>query len=550
MSSSATEIKAETFEDLGIHEDVLKALSEMDWETPTVVQRDSYPMAIEGKDIIVQSRTGTGKTGAFAIPLVDRLLDPEAGVQALVLAPTRELALQSAREITKLGTHCGIRSVAIYGGASMDRQIRELEEGAQVVSGTPGRVLDHMHRGTLDPKKLKILVLDEADEMLSMGFAKELNAIISQLPKKRQTLLFSATVDRAIQRMAKRHMTDPEFLGLSGDHVGALGIKHFVYMIGGMGRVRDLISVIEAENPESALIFCNMKSDTEEVADALQRAGFDAEWLNGDLPQRDREKVLGRVRKGEVRFLVATDVAARGIDVSHLTHVINFQLPENVEQYVHRTGRTGRAGRTGTALSLVGPTELGILYYLRLQYRIFPVERSLPSEGEAKTRREADRIAMIDLAYPQAPSEHDLALARRLLTHPGAERMLAGLLSTFFGSMDENADDVAAAQRRSLPDIPALPDGEEPPEEDTATLYINLGRKDELKASELGRFLREKTGLKRKEIGRIRVRDKHSLVDVPEDRAQEVISEVSGSMLHDREISIELAKSGGPTDGI
>ncbi|KPK54017.1 MAG: hypothetical protein AMJ63_04590 [Myxococcales bacterium SG8_38_1] len=547
MTEPPQEEGAQTFEELGLSKEVLTALSEMGWESPTPVQRDSYPLAIAGHDIIVQSRTGTGKTGAFGIPLVDKLITEDGDEQALILAPTRELALQSAAEIAKLGAHRNIDTVAVYGGASMERQVHALEKGARVISGTPGRVLDHLKRGTMNASKLRFLVLDEADEMLSMGFAKELHAIIERLPKKRQTLLFSATVDRAIKRVAEKHMHDPQFLGLSGDHVGALGIEHFVYMVSGVGRVANLITVLETEDPESALIFCNTKAETEEVTAALQRAGFNAEWLNGDRPQKEREEVLGRVRREELRFLVATDVAARGIDVSHLTHVINFSLPENVEQYVHRTGRTGRAGRTGTAITLVGPTELGILYYLRLQYRIFPVERTLPSEGEQRTRQEADRIAMIDAAYPKPPSERDLALVRRFLTHANAEQMLAGLLGAFFGEETGDVDRVAAAKRRrgkQHPDSHSEVNGdsdEDAPE--TATLYVNVGRRDELKASELGRLLRDRTGLKRKEIGRIRVRDKHSLVDVPEDRAQDVIESMAGATLKDRELELEIAEN-------
>jgi ATP-dependent RNA helicase DeaD len=556
MTEPPEEEGAQTFADLGIHADVLEAIAEMGWETPTPVQRDAYPLAIAGRDVIVQSRTGTGKTGAFGIPLVDGLLPDGGSEQGLVLAPTRELALQSAREIGKLGARRGIDTVAVYGGASMDQQIRALEKGARVISGTPGRVLDHLKRGTMKASQLQVLVLDEADEMLSMGFAKELHAIIERLPKNRQTLLFSATVDRAIKRVAEKYMTDPEFLGLSGDHVGALGVEHFVYMVSGVGRVANLMTVLDTEDPESALIFCNTKAETEEVSAALQRAGFNAEWLNGDRPQREREEVLGRVRREELRFLVATDVAARGIDVSHLTHVINFSLPGNVEQYVHRTGRTGRAGRTGTAMTLVGPTELGILYYLRLQYRIFPVERTLPSEGEQRTRQEADRIALIDAAYPKAPSEEELALVRRFMTHTDAERMLGGLLGAFFGTETQDVDKVAASRRRRGKEHvddhsngngngrkPAAEDEEAKEAPPTTTLYVNVGRHDELKASELGRLLRDRTGLKRKGIGRIRVRDKHALVDVPEDRAQDVIESMAGAILRDRELELELAKT-------
>jgi len=551
MNESPEAEGAQTFADLGIHEDVLESLREMGWTTPTPVQCDTYPLAIAGHDVIVQSRTGTGKTGAFGIPLVDRLLSRDGDEQALVLAPTRELALQSAREIDKLGARCGINAVAVYGGASMDQQVRALQDGARVISGTPGRVLDHLKRGTIDASRLRVLVLDEADEMLSMGFAKELHAIIAKLPKRRQTLLFSATVDRAIKRVAEKHMRNPQFLGLSGDHVGALGIEHFVYMVSGVGRVANLITILEIEDPESALIFCNTKAETEEVSAALQRAGFNAEWLNGDRPQREREEVMGRVRREELRFLVATDVAARGIDVSHLTHVINFSLPENVEQYVHRTGRTGRAGRTGTAITLVGPTELGTLYYLRLQYRILPIERTLPSEGEQRTRQEADLIALIDAAYTHGPSERDLALVRRFMTHANAERMLAGLLTAFFGTETEDVAKVAAARRRrgkehvdgGRNERGHEPDGDDPEPPATTTLSVNVGRRHELKASELGRLLRDRTGLKRKEIGRIRVRDQHSLVDVPEDRAQDVIESMAGTLLRDRKLELALAGS-------
>jgi ATP-dependent RNA helicase DeaD len=498
-----------------------------------------------GIDLIVQSQTGTGKTAAFAIPITEMLSHNPGTVEVLVLAPTRELAKQVSDEFARLCQFKKIDVATIYGGTGYEQQHKALET-AQVVVATPGRLLDLANRGHCDLSNLRIFGLDEADEMLSMGFAKELHAIIERLPKKRQTLLFSATVDRAIKRVAEKHMRDPQFLGLSGDHVGALGIEHFVYMVSGVGRVANLITVLETEDPESALIFCNTKAETEEVSAALQRAGFNAEWLNGDRPQREREEVLGRVRREEVRFLVATDVAARGIDVSHLTHVINFSLPENVEQYVHRTGRTGRAGRTGTAITLVGPSELGILYYLRLQYRIFPIERTLPSEGEQRTRQEADLIALIDAAYPKPASQRDLALVRRFMTHANAERMLAGLLGAFFGEETEEVDKVAAAKRRrgkQHPDSHSEVDEDLEPT-DTATLYVNVGRRDELKASELGRLLRDRTGLNRKEIGRIRVRDKHSLVDVPEDRAQDVIESMAGAVLRDRELELELAKSG------
>src|SRR5688500_560203 len=253
-------------------------------------------------------------------------------------------------------------------------------------------------------------------------------------------MLFSATVDGEVQRIALRHMKTPEFITLSGDAVGAKGIAHFVYFVSGKGRTRDLIRVLEVEDPESAIIFCNMKSETEQVAQELQQAGFNADWLNGDLPQNEREKVMARTRSGGLRYLVATDVAARGIDISHLTHVVNYTFPESTEQYIHRTGRTGRAGKTGTAVSLISPQDLGGLYYLRLMYKIFPVERSIPTVGELKTRAEADRIALLAEAHLGATSLEDQSLARRLHSHPEAKRMVVGLLRGFFGTKGDAVD--------------------------------------------------------------------------------------------------------------
>ncbi len=468
-----------TFDQLSLSDEVKRALDEIGYINPTPVQLATYELAVAGRDLIVQARTGTGKTAAFAIPLLDRIVKRDRGVQALVLAPTRELALQSAREIARIGKHKDIRATAIYGGAPMGRQIDELAAGAQIVSGTPGRVLDHLRRGTLDPSGLRALILDEMDEMLSMGFARELNAILELIPdrNRRQTMCFSATVDGDIRRHAERHMKDPQMVSLSSDAVGAEAVTHYVYTVSGSDRIGDLIKILEVEDPESAIIFCNMRSETEQVAAGLKQAGFDADWLNGDLPQRDREKVMSRTREGRLRYLVATDVAARGIDISHLTHVINYSFPESAAVYVHRTGRTGRAGRTGCAISLVAPIELGRLYYLRLEYKISPVERSLPSRGELQTRQETDRVALLSEAFATMPRAGDLALARRLLTHPDAERIVGGLLQTFFGAQGEGVDEQAAAARRTRAPRPVGPKGRDaaPPEEDEP-LEVQAGR--------------------------------------------------------------------------
>jgi ATP-dependent RNA helicase DeaD len=634
------------FEAFSLSEEVSKALFEIGYVKPTTVQQATYQAIVDRRDLIVQARTGTGKTAAFAIPIIDKVVRNEPYVQVLVLAPTRELALQNAKELERIAKYKETRVTAIYGGAPMGKQLDELRRGVQIVSGTPGRILDHLKRGTLDLSRLRVLVLDEMDEMLSMGFAKELNAILELVPTKRQTLCFSATIDDAVQRLADKYMRSPEFLSLSSDAVGPEEVTHFVYRVSGVDRVRDLIQVIEIEDPESAIIFCNQKAETERVASELQQAGFDADWLNGDLSQQERERVMARTREGKLRFLVATDVAARGIDVSDLTHIINYTFPEAAVAYVHRTGRTGRAGRTGIAISLVSPQDLGELYYLRLEYKIFPVERSLPTRGELKTRKEADRIELLSQAFSEQPSVVESSLARRLLTYPGAERILAGLMRGFFGAKGVDVDEEAAAARRSraapiipvreddsdtarglrrvrrtrsepLPRREPLPirnkavgetdgaapasfdnssgheqdkpgdrtdrgrvsdekvdreratrdipvprrersnrpievteqveeadyDNDEPAEDLTGTLYLDIGKREGLRIGEIAKLLREQCGLARREVGRIRLRDRYTLVAVPQTRLDEIVSKLEGVELHDKKLAPERART-------
>lgn len=422
-----------TFDALPLSGDVRRAIDEMGFKSPTPVQLAVFESASQGRDLVVQARTGTGKTAAFGLPLVDRLVDPaRREVQSLILAPTRELALQISRQLTELGRHRGLEVVAIYGGASMQPQVDALRSGAQIVVGTPGRVLDHLERGTLSVTGLRVAILDESDEMLSMGFLPQITAIFERLPDGKQTLLFSATVPPGVRRIAEGRLRNPEFITLSGDHVGALSIEHYVYTSRG-DKAQELVRLIEIENPESAIVFCNTREQTKRIAGALQAQGFRAEWLNADLAQNDRERVMQATREGKLRFLVATDVAARGIDISHLTHVINADFPESTENYVHRTGRTGRAGRTGKAVSLITPQDVGNLYMLRLTYKIFPVERELPSPEELRARREADLILSLrEEARRHRPAEPALSLARRLLASEDAESLVATLLAAHF----------------------------------------------------------------------------------------------------------------------
>ena len=450
MASPAGDLP--TFDALPLSAEVRRAIDELGYVHPTPVQLAVFEPAVRGKDLVVQARTGTGKTASFGLPLVDGIVKRGlSAVQALVLCPTRELALQVTREVDALAKHRGVRCAAVYGGAPMARQVADIRAGAQIVVGTPGRVLDHLHRGTLDPSAIRTFVLDESDEMLSMGFLPQISEVLGFLPPTRQTLLFSATLPPDIRRVAETRLKSPQFLTLSGDHIGALEINHYVYIVPS-DKLGALIQIIEVENPESAIVFCNTKDETKRVAGALEQQGYSADWLNADLPQSDREKVMAATRSGALRFLVCTDVASRGIDISQLTHVINYDFPESAEAYVHRTGRTGRAGRTGTAIALVGPRDVGNLYLLRLTYKLRPIERQLPSAREKKTREESDLLRMFADAFATRKAHaDDLALARRLLTHDEAEAIIAGLLRDHLGARPDALDEATAARRARFP---------------------------------------------------------------------------------------------------
>ena len=426
-----------TFAEMGLHADVLRALEEMGFTAPMAVQATTLPLIAAGKDLMVQSRTGSGKTAAFGIPFANNIVRPEDKfVQAIVLLPTRELALQVAAELARICANRQIAVVPIYGGAPMGRQVEQLHDGGQIVCGTPGRVLDHLRRGTLRLDRVRCAVLDECDEMLSMGFQEDIEDILEKTPAERQTLLFSATVPEGIQRLSRRYLRNPEFLKLSADFIGVHDIKHLYYSIPALHRENELLQILAFEEPVSAIIFCNTREETGRVAEFLRQHGHDAEAISSDLSQSDRERVLGRMRAGGIKFLVATDVAARGIDIENLSHVFNYTFPESPEIYIHRTGRTGRAGRKGTAVSLIGPTEVGSFYYLKLLYKIKPDERSLPSEAEIRSHREGERVLVLRRALTADPGPEWKALARRLISAIDGERLTAALLAHSFASVE------------------------------------------------------------------------------------------------------------------
>ena len=392
----------------------------------------------EGRDLIVQAHTGSGKTGAFGIPIVARLDTSIPACQALVMSPTRELANQVALEIEVLGKHIGANCVPIYGGVGYTQQLEGIEAGAHVVVGTPGRILDHLGSGKLNFDQVGVLVLDEADELLSLGFWPDMREIQKYLPKKRQSCLFSATIPERVRSLSRVFLNDPLFVSLSEDQLSPQQIEHYYVVTTAQAKEANLARIIEDEDPESAIIFCNTKDDVRFVTSYLQRRGLDADQISGDLSQAAREDAMGRMKSGSLRFLVATDVAARGIDISDLTHVISYSAPQSPEVYVHRTGRTGRVGKAGVAISLVSGLDIGNFRYLQNVNKIEITERKLPTEvdilarlrkrlavkveHEIRTLPEQDRRAKVDRYIP---------MVEDLISTPDGKRDLAALCAFY-----------------------------------------------------------------------------------------------------------------------
>jgi len=424
------------FEDLALSSEIRRALVDRGYTHPTPVQAQAFDPVMQGKDLIVRSKTGTGKTAAFGLPLLEKMDPEDKAVRALVLCPTRELALQVAAELSDLAKHKGVRVTAIYGGASMQDQEDALESGSPIVVGTPGRIWDHIRRKNLKLQGCRHVVLDEADEMLNQGFYEEVTRILDQLPKDGQVLLFSATVPPEIQNLISQYTTSPEMLMLSGDVLTVDHIHHVRYDVtDAYPKPRNLIYVLEMEEPDNAIVFCNTRDDTALVTAVLNRNGFDAELLNGDLPQKERERVMAKVKRGEVAFMVATDIAARGIDISDLQYVINYSLPEDPAVYLHRVGRTGRIGKKGTAINLISGRELGTFTVLEKKYGIKFEKREMPSPDDAMRMWTDRHVHEIQYAAAGSVYEGYLGLAGALKQRPDADDSIAFLLKFFFGHL-------------------------------------------------------------------------------------------------------------------
>ena len=375
------------FSDLGLSPEMLRALEDVGYQTPSPVQFEAIPALLAGSDVVTHALTGTGKTAAFAIPLIEAIDHGQPGPQAVILAPTRELALQVAAEVQRLGRHSKVHVVAIYGGQSYELQLRALRRGVDVVVATPGRLMDHIRNGKIDLSHIRTLVLDEADEMLNMGFLEDVEFVMAQMPEGRQTALFSATMPPAITALAQRYMSSPVDIRLAHRRsLTAPSVDHSWYPVPFKYKFDALVRLLRFKQPERTLIFGATKRMVDELVQGLQDCGFEAELIHSDISQAQRERVMGAFRAGRLPILVASDVAARGIDVDNVTHVINFDMPQDVEYYIHRIGRTGRIGRRGEALSLVSPWEERQIKVLEQATGARIVRSELPSEAELAQR--------------------------------------------------------------------------------------------------------------------------------------------------------------------
>ncbi|WP_036697735.1 DEAD/DEAH box helicase [Paenibacillus taiwanensis] len=372
-----------TFAEFGLETKVLQAITELGFEESTPIQEKAIPIAMTGSDMIGQAQTGTGKTAAFGIPLIQKIQPEENRVVALIMTPTRELAIQVAEEISKLSRFKGIRSLPIYGGQDIGRQIRALKKNPQIIIGTPGRLLDHINRKTIRLNDVNTVVLDEADEMLDMGFMEDITSILKLVPDNRQTMLFSATMPPNIQKLANTFLTNPEHVSVMPKQISAPLIEQSYIEVNERNKFDALSRLLDMESPELAIVFGRTKRRVDELAEALQKRGYSADGLHGDLSQNQRDAVMRKFRDGSIDVLVATDVAARGLDVSGVTHVINFDLPQDPESYVHRIGRTGRAGKEGSAWSFVTPREIDHMHFIERVTRHRISRKPMPSLAEA-----------------------------------------------------------------------------------------------------------------------------------------------------------------------
>jgi ATP-dependent RNA helicase DeaD len=550
-----------SFSDLALRPELLQELTSLGYEEPTPIQGEAIPHLLAGRDLLGQAATGTGKTAAFALPILQRLAPGSRGKDpvALVLAPTRELAMQVSEALHRYGRALGARVLPVYGGQPISRQLRELQRGVDVVVATPGRALDHIGRGTLDLSQVEMIVLDEADEMLDMGFAEDIEQILSAAPQQRQTVLFSATMPSRIDRIARRHQRDPVRITIRREPVAAgegPKVRQSAYIVSRAHKPAALGRVLDVEQPESAIVFCRTREEVDALTETLNGRGYRAEALHGGLSQEQRDKVMGRLRSGTADLLVATDVAARGLDVDQLTHVVNYNVPSAAEAYVHRIGRVGRAGREGVAITLAEPREHRQLKQIeRLTGQRMTMEK-IPTLADLRSRRlELTRAALREslledeldgfrAVVEQLTDEFDVmdvALAAVKLAHEASG-----------GDVDDEQDIPAVAPRPepSTPSGPPArkggpPDRKRGPKGDTTRLYIGAGRSAGIRPQDLVGAIAGESSLTGRDIGAIEIADRFSLVEIPRPAAEEVIGALRGTLIKGRKATVRRERHEG-----
>ncbi len=545
-----------TFSKLGLSDSLLKSITAVGYEEPTPIQAMTIPVLLAGKDAIAQAQTGSGKTAAFGLPIIDSIDAKNRHVQALVLCPTRELAIQVAEALHKYGRHKEVETLPIYGGQPYERQFRGLQRGPHIVVGTPGRVMDHMRRETLNLDHTKFFVLDEADEMLDMGFVEDIEWILEHVPAERQTALFSATMPPRIAQLAARHMNEPERLMIAGSKMTVPLTRQTYYEVPRMRKVDALTRILDAETPTLSMIFCRTKLGVDDLGEALMARGYEVETLHGDLSQAQRDRVMRRFRSGQAEILIATDVAARGLDIPDVTHVFNFDIPESAEAYVHRIGRTGRAGKTGEAVTLVTPRETRWIHQIEriVKARIEP--RRLPTVADvAERRREVVKQQILDVLKDEANYSYFTPFVDDLAEDYDATQISAAILKLYADAtgkvspIEETADDIAnfaAPTMRPGRIEPGVGPGPRErggaPDGGNVRLFINVGRNLGVRPQDIVGAIANEAGIPGRAIGAIDIFETYTFVDVPGAMAEGVIAALIRSGIKGRTVNAEIAK--------
>ena len=545
------------FEELNLDAKILRAVTDMGFEAASPIQAKAIPLELEGKDIIGQAQTGTGKTAAFGIPLLEKIDPKNKKLQAVVLCPTRELAIQVAEEIRNLAKYMhGIKVLPIYGGQEIVKQIRSLKDGVQVIIGTPGRVMDHMRRKTIKFGQVHTVVLDEADEMLNMGFLEDMETILSELPEERQTVMFSATMPQAIAEIAKKFQKDPEIVKVVKKDLTVPKVTQYYYDVKPKNKLEVMCRLLDMYAPKLSVVFCNTKKQVDELVLALQGRGYFAEGLHGDLKQVQRDRVMNGFRKGRTDILVATDVAARGIDVDDVEAVFNYDIPQDEEYYVHRIGCTGRAGREGKAFSLVVGKEVYKLRDIQRYCKTKIVPQPIPSIDDV-TEIKADKILC---QAEEILQDNDMdrlidIIERKVLEEDYTTLDLAaGLLLIIMG--EDNEDIIEdSPPLRSLDDLGDWRDrnygrgrgsrsggrGNRSGGDDMARLFINIGKNQNVKPGDILGAIAGESGMPGKMVGSIDMYDKYTFVEVPREQADIVLQAMKDARIKGKNIHIEKA---------